>query len=302
VDQSGWANTLAVSGTAFTVEHAALIKRMTENLVIALDADEAGIKAAGRAARAALQMGLNVKVARLPDGLDPADLILKQGADAWKAAIRDAKDIVTFLLDVLQDKLPQQDRFRRAVETVVLPFLADVQSPIAREQYEQEVAARLGVSAIAVNAALARVPVMQQAPQAEERRIPESRESPRIKQLVGILLWQEAASKPTIDVAQMRSALAAHPMLANMLARLESEEKERLIFETERLYGPDRSPKEDAAVLLAALEKDMLAQELERVTMALRAAEVAGDSGEEERLLEQSRVLTTRIAKLHAAG
>jgi DNA primase len=300
--QSGWANTLAVSGTAFTVEHAALIKRMTENLVIALDADEAGIKAAGRAARAALQMGLNVKVARLPDGLDPADLILKQGADAWKAAIRDAKDIVTFLLDVLQDKLPQQDRFRRAVETVVLPFLADVQSPIAREQYEQEVAARLGVSAIAVNAALARVPVMQQAPQAEERRIPESRESPRIKQLVGILLWQEAASKPTIDVAQMRSALAAHPMLANMLARLESEEKERLIFETERLYGPDRSPKEDAAVLLAALEKDMLAQELERVTMALRAAEVAGDSGEEERLLEQSRVLTTRIAKLHAAG
>jgi DNA primase len=78
--QAGWGNTLAVSGTAFTVEHAALIKRMTENLVIALDADEAGIKAAGRAARAALQMGLNVKVARLPDGLDPADLILKQGA------------------------------------------------------------------------------------------------------------------------------------------------------------------------------------------------------------------------------
>jgi DNA primase len=299
--QAGWGNTLAVSGTAFTVEHAALIKRMTENLVIALDADEAGIKAAGRAARAALQMGLNVKVARLPDGLDPADLILKQGADAWKAAIRDAKDIVTFLLDVLQDKLPQQDRFRRAVETAVLPFLADVQSPIAREQYEQEVAARLGVSMMAVNAALARVPVMPQVPQPEERRLPESRESPRIKQLVGILLWQEVTPKPAIDVVQLRAALAANPALATMLARLETGEKERLIFATERLYGPERSPKEDATVLMSALEKDLLSQELERVTMALRAAELAGDAAEEGRLLEQSRVLTTRIAKLHAA-
>ena len=77
--QAGWANTVAVSGTAFTPEHAALVKRMTENLVLALDADEAGIKAAGRAARTALQGGLNVKVARLPTGLDPADLIQSAG-------------------------------------------------------------------------------------------------------------------------------------------------------------------------------------------------------------------------------
>src|SRR5580698_5887155 len=97
--QAGWGNTVAVSGTAFTPEHAQLIRRMTDNLVIALDADEAGMKAAGRAARAALQGGLNVKVARLPAGSDPADLILKEGADKWKAAIKESKDIITFLLD-----------------------------------------------------------------------------------------------------------------------------------------------------------------------------------------------------------
>src|SRR3989344_5146981 len=100
--QAGWANTVAVSGTAFTPEHGALIRRMTDNLVIALDPDEAGFKAAARAARAALQGGLNVKVAQPPEGLDPADLILKEGADAWRQAIRNSKDIVTFLLDVLE--------------------------------------------------------------------------------------------------------------------------------------------------------------------------------------------------------
>ena len=88
--QAGWGNTVAVSGTAFTDEHAALIRRMTDNLVIALDADQAGIKAASRAARAALALGLNVKVAQLPSGLDPADFILKEGADAWKKAVRDS--------------------------------------------------------------------------------------------------------------------------------------------------------------------------------------------------------------------
>ena len=86
--QAGWGNTVAVSGTAFTMEHAVLINRMTENLVIALDADEAGIKAAGRAARSALRGGLNVKVARLPEGMDPADLILESGKEAWSSAIR----------------------------------------------------------------------------------------------------------------------------------------------------------------------------------------------------------------------
>src|SRR3989344_4306158 len=144
--QAGWANTVAVSGTAFTPEHGALIRRMADNLVIALDPDEAGFKAAARAARAALQGGLNVKVAESPEGLDPADLILKQGAEAWRQAIRNSKDIITFLLDVLQKHAKDKDNFRRSVEAIVLPFLSDIGSPIAREGYLREIAARLNVS------------------------------------------------------------------------------------------------------------------------------------------------------------
>lgn len=297
--QAGWGNTLAVSGTAFTAEHAALIKRMTENLVIALDADEAGVKAAAKAARAALQMGLHVKVARLPAGLDPADLILKHGADAWKTAIRDAKDIVTFLLDVLEEKLPQKDRFRRAVETAVLPFIADVQSPIAREQYAQEVATRLGVSAGAVDAALTNVPrTPEPAPEEMHAARPVST---RLHQLVGILLWQESVPNPSIDTGALRAALAADVGLGAELADMTSTIGERLIFDAERIYG-ERSPKEDAGILLGALQKDVLSTELARTTTALRAAEAAGDTAESARLLEQSRVLTTRIAKVHQPG
>jgi DNA primase len=259
--QAGWGNTVAVSGTAFTEEHAANVKRMTDNLVIALDADEAGIKAAGRAARSALQIGLNVKVAQLPSGLDPADLILQTGPEMWKAAIRDAKDIVTFLLDVLHQKLPQADRFRRAVETAVLPFVRDVQSPIAREQYLQEIAQRLGVSQAAVEAALQQVPMTPEMQQPAAPK-PMPRESSRLKQLYGILLWQETLPKPSIDIAALRSVLKDELSASGSLTDLSEQEKGHLIFSAERVYGVERSPAEDVAMLLGALRKETLSREL----------------------------------------
>ncbi len=213
--QAGWVNTVAVSGTAFTPEHAALVKRMTENLVIALDADQAGIKAAGRAARAALQGGLNVKVAQLPSGTDPADLIQKLGVDAWRAAIRDSKDIITFLLDVLKEHAKNDDTFRRGVETVVLPFLSDVQSPIAREQYMREIAKRLGVSEGAVSEAYGHVPKVPQTERvstSDAARHPKESADPgavadRVRQAYALLIWQRSLPKRMIDLEQYEKDL-----------------------------------------------------------------------------------------------
>src|SRR3989344_2297063 len=208
--QAGWGNTVAVSGTAFTPEHATLIKRITDNLVIALDADEAGIKAAGRAARAAIASGINVKVAQLPTGLDPADLILQKGAEAWRDAIRTAKDIIAFLLDVLREHAPQQDKFRRNVEAVVLPFIADVQSPIAKEQYIRTVAGQLGVGEGAVAEAVAKLPRTREGNElspssyvvnnADKVRPVSAKGYGRAKQAFSLLLWQESLPKPELDV------------------------------------------------------------------------------------------------------
>ena len=86
VHQAGWKNAVAVSGTALTQEHISALMRMSENMVLALDADKAGVEAARRSATVALQMGVDVKVACLPSGSDPADFILKEGIDAWKKA------------------------------------------------------------------------------------------------------------------------------------------------------------------------------------------------------------------------
>ncbi len=304
--QAGWPNTVAVSGTAFTPEHAQLLKRMSDNLVLALDADQAGIKAAGKAARAALQGGLNVKVAKLPTGLDPADLIVKQGADAWRAAIRESKDIITFLLDVLAEHLPQPDKFRRAVEAIVLPYLSDVQSPIEREQYINDIARRLSVSETAVREAFDKTPkvsgdgTVRKA--ATPAKVDDSNKADRVRQAYALLLWQRSMPKPALDVAAYEKELTdiVGKESMDILVSLPETERESMRFSAERLHDKGAGVEREARALLSVLRREQLAARLAAAAAALKTAEGIGDEAEVGRLMGECKLLTAEIAKFHA--
>lgn len=302
--QAGFSNTVAVSGTALTPEHSTLLKRMTENLVIALDADEAGIKAAGRAARAALASGLNVKVAALPDGLDPADLILEKGIAAWKEVIREAKDIIVFLLDVLEKHAGMQDKFRRAVETIVLPFLADVQSPIAREQHLRLIAQRLGVSESAVSEALKRLPREAGHPGSEGAR-PTTKPKPekfteRTRNAFALLIWQETQSKPVLDVAKFARELskAIGKETFELLRELPATELEKLRFSAEKLFSARDSLEREEKALLLSLTRERITNELAEATGRLKQAEAAGDEDVVHELMQKCKKLTAELAAI----
>ena len=313
--QSGWANTVAVSGTAFTTEHAALIRRMTDNLVIALDADEAGIKAAGRTARTAIASGINVKVAQLPTGLDPADLILKNGTEAWREAIRNAKDIIAFLLDVLREHAPQQDKFRRNVEAIVLPFIADVQSPIAKDQYIRTVAGQLGAGEGAVTEAVAKLPRSREVNEISTSAYVAKSESVakpasalgygRAKQAFSLLLWQESLPKPVLDTEafakELESVIGAEAV--KILRSLPKNELESLRFSAESVHGKSSMLKREAETLLSSLHRDQLTARLTEATEQLKRAEFAGNEKEIEKAMGVCKLLTTllttHVAKPH---
>ncbi|MBI4093713.1 DNA primase [Candidatus Kaiserbacteria bacterium] len=298
--QAGWGNTVAVSGTAFTGEHGTLIRRLTDNIVIALDPDEAGIKAAGRAARAALQAALNVKVARLPAGLDPADLILKEGKDAWSKAIREGKDIVTFLLDVLEERSKGADWLRRNVEGIVLPYLADVRSPIAREQYIRKIAERLSVSESAVSEALAKMPKTPELSSSEPLR-QNHRGTNRAKIAYAILLQQKSLPKTDLDIESYEHELAeaVGQSVMDEFAALPAVEQEKLRFSAESMYAGSSALKAEASALLSVLLRERLSRELAEATAALRRAEVSGNEDEAAVHMSVCNVLTRRIARLH---
>jgi DNA primase len=282
---------------------------MTDNIVIALDADAAGIKAAGKASRAALASGLNVKVAQLPTGLDPADLIQKEGSDAWRTAIRDAKDIITFLLDVLHEHAKSPDVFRRSVEAVVLPFLQDVQSPIAREQYTNEIARRLNVSSAAISQAVSTLPevavpvqsvVVTSVSSVATSATIKSRALERARQAFSILLWQRTLPKPEINLedyeAELKEAVGVE--LFEQLQGLSPKECESLLFSAERLHGPG-TVAASAKSLLRVIVAERLSADLAEATGQLERAEEMGDEEAVERLMAYCKVLTSHIAQLH---
>jgi len=162
--QSGLPFAVALSGTALTPEHLSILGRLSKRLVLALDADQAGIRAGLKSAHMAIADGFDVKVPQLPAGQDPADLA-KQNPELLKAAVRTSKTAVEYFMEVLRPAARDERAYKKLVEVQVLPLVAAMPSHIEQEHFVSLVASKLGVSEAAVRAEVARGPVA--APAAE---------------------------------------------------------------------------------------------------------------------------------------
>lgn len=130
--QAGYLNTVAVSGTALTLHHVQLLERLSDKVVLALDADRAGINAMKRGAQLMLSRGLDVKVAELPLGKDPADII-QADASEFKKVIGQSVHVIEFLLHVLRREVAEDRIFRQKVQQEIYPFVLLL--PSRTEQY-----------------------------------------------------------------------------------------------------------------------------------------------------------------------
>lgn len=149
--QAGYVNTVAVSGTALTAHHVALLQRLSNRVVLALDADRAGISAVKRAAELMLARGMDVKVARMPDGTDPADMI-SDDPHKFKEAIGHSGHVIEYLLDVLEAAGKDDRTFKLKAREEILPYLVLIPNFIDREHFENLIAGRLGSTKDAVHA------------------------------------------------------------------------------------------------------------------------------------------------------
>ena len=96
--QAGLTQTVAACGTALTEEHARLLGRLAQEVVTLYDGDLAGRKASHRAARLLLAAGVEVRVVSMPEGLDPDDLIRREGSEALQKRIDQAPSAIDFFL------------------------------------------------------------------------------------------------------------------------------------------------------------------------------------------------------------
>src|SRR3989338_2708809 len=154
--QAGYENTVASSGTALTERQLERLKRLSENLLIAFDSDNAGLKASERAIQLALSLGMNVRVIALREK-DPADLILRDQA-AWERAVKEARHIIDFLLDGILHSEEESRAKALAIEKQLLPLLRLLPSSVEQSHFLRTTAERSNLREEALWEAFKRIP------------------------------------------------------------------------------------------------------------------------------------------------
>jgi DNA primase len=142
--QAGIGETVAVMGTAITPDQLQQLARYTEEVVLALDADRAGRAAMLRAQRVAGSRKLRLRVASMPAGEDPADMLTNGEPDRFRGLILDALELPEFHVRVALDEadLSSPAGRDRALDEVV-PVLAAMGESISRDELARVVANRL---------------------------------------------------------------------------------------------------------------------------------------------------------------
>lgn len=151
--QSGFTNTVAPLGTAFTTEQANLLARYTKEIVLMLDADAAGQKAIKRATELLQNTGLSVRVVVIPDGKDPDEYIKKNGADRFSALLSGAvSDMEYKLLTAAEGIDLASDDGRLKYLAAAAEIIAEDEDIMARDVYIGKMCEKYGVSRTALTA------------------------------------------------------------------------------------------------------------------------------------------------------
>jgi DNA primase len=155
--QAGMINVVASQGTALTESHARLIKRYADEVVLVLDADAAGIKAALASSEIFIATELSVRVVTLPEKEDPDSLIKKNGADALTTLVKEAPSALDFLINCLgqQEDIGTEAGQMRIVKAV-LNLINQCPSAARRDPMIHRAADLLNISPLALSQDLRR--------------------------------------------------------------------------------------------------------------------------------------------------
>lgn len=138
--QAGFTNAVASLGTAFTSQHASVLKRYTDQVILTYDSDGAGVKAALRAIPILREAGISSKVLNMKPYKDPDEFIKNLGPEAFSERIRQAENSFMFEIRILRQDYSMEDpeqktRFYQETARKLLRF----GEPLERDNYIQAV-------------------------------------------------------------------------------------------------------------------------------------------------------------------
>jgi len=254
---AGVRNVVAPQGTALTADHARILKRYTDQVVLCFDGDGAGQKAAVRALDDCLGSGLSIKVASIPPPDDPDSYIKAHGADAFRKVLSGATEYFDFYLQLLcATNDPRSDRGRVAITRAMAEKLQLTGNAVMLDTYAQKTAVKLALNADSLRSEFRRA--RNDAPRATgEDSFAEPADAPEIPRPSSQESWLVKflclADEPLLDwaVAHLDPNWINHPTarriiearlhqasgggghldLGGLIASLDDEEARRLVTE-----------------------------------------------------------------------
>lgn len=148
---NGFPVAVAPQGTAFTPEHAAILKRYADSAVLVFDDDEAGHKATIKAAGILFALGMPVRVISLPDGDDPDTFLgsdaVGKGPEGFKALLANAESAITFQCRVLKatESNPNSIDAIQRISKAVLETIALCKNSVLKDSLLSEASSALGI-------------------------------------------------------------------------------------------------------------------------------------------------------------
>lgn len=276
--QVGFKNTVASSGTAMAdstiskeniINNLGLVCRLSKNIVLGFDADKAGVNASNRFAKIALSLGMDVKVASMKDGMDPADIISKEGTEAWHEAIRNSKHFIPFMLErILKDTTGDGRKTGIGIRERLLPFVNDLESSIEKSHFIKLISDKSGISEKDLIEDLKKVESelkyeTEEIKTARENVEKKLRKDPIERRLLGIAFWQESIKNRILEPESIFEKLGE-------VKEIYKDIKEDLIYEAEAFYLNSENLQKDVGEMLSSLEEEYLNEELVKKMIELK--------------------------------
>ena len=280
--QAGFANTVASSGTALTPEHLALLKRISNKIIMSFDSDNAGAKAAERGWALALSNGMDVKIAEIPKGFDPADLILKN-KEEFKKVLKNSIFLIDFLLNRAQSEITDKKKLWENIKTKILPYVYLLDGNTERSTYVKKISDLINIKEDFIWDDLKKVKLdeeFQPQNQTENKAIDKEISQEILKKgsiersLAGIITKQESEKMDTSHIKDKIKKIIGDEKYAKFEEEYKNQINE-LAFEAEGYYDKADEHKlhKETDYLILTLREEYFKKELENLLTNLKKAE-----------------------------
>ena len=257
--QAGVKQTVATSGTAMTEQHLKILSRLTSDVRLAYDGDDAGVNATERAIKLAGDLGINLSVISDYHGAKDPDELIQQDPKLWHEAVESCKPAMDWLLQKYEEKLDLLSaQGKKEYSDMAINMINTIVDPIVKKHYEQLVAKRLDVSVADLMAKKIEKSTVKRLRQVKTK----AHNAKKIKVLEDALL--------AIMIYGGEASEGINLEIPDDEVKLEELE---LVYETKYKDMSASELKREAKELLVSYQKEIKAQKIEELTRKLEECE-----------------------------